>query len=92
MMRQPARLAGLGQLHDFLERGFDAFRRMGGAGEFLTTVVARETALMDAMFAGDTAPFDDPLRPPPARVAQATASTPQADQPRFGDFAGLPKR
>jgi hypothetical protein len=70
MMRQPARLAGLGQLHDFLERGFYAFRRMGGANEFLTTITARETALMDAMFAGEIAPFADPMQPPiPAAAA-----------------------
>ncbi len=71
MMYRPARLAGLGQLHDFLERGFYAFRRMGGAQEFLTTIVARETALMDAMFAGDTAPFGDPLQPPTTPAAAA---------------------
>lgn len=72
MMRQPARLAGLAQLHDFLERGFDAFHRMGGASEFLATIVTRETALMEAMFAGDTAPFADPLETRAARAAAAT--------------------
>lgn len=60
MMRQPARLAGLGVLHDFLERGFDAFRRMGGADHFLATIAARETALIDRIFAGDVAPFAEP--------------------------------
>jgi hypothetical protein len=63
MMRQPARLAGMGVLHDFLERGFDAFRTMNGADEFLATVVGRETALMDAIFGGASAPFPDPLSP-----------------------------
>jgi hypothetical protein len=61
MMRQPARLAGLAVLHDLLERGYDAFRKMRGADYFLTTVVARETALVDRVFAGDSAPFPDPL-------------------------------
>jgi hypothetical protein len=61
MMRQPAKLMGMLVLHDFLERGFLAFRRMNGADEFLATILARETALMDAMFAGDDAPFADPL-------------------------------
>ncbi len=60
MMRQPARLAGLGVLHDFLERGFEAFQRMGGADHFLATIAARETALIDRIFAGDTAPFAEP--------------------------------
>ena len=49
-------------LHDFLERGFEAFRRMKGAEEFLATIVGRETALMDSIFDGATAPFPDPLR------------------------------
>ena len=61
MMRQPARLAGLGVLHDFLERGFAAFHRMHGAEEFLATIDARETALLNAIFDGATAPFADPL-------------------------------
>jgi hypothetical protein len=73
MMRQPARLAGLAVLHDFLERGFDAFRRMGGAVEFLRTIAARETALLDAVYGGEVAPFPDPLgtTAPPDAVAAA---------------------
>jgi hypothetical protein len=59
-MRQPAYLAGFGALQDFLERGFDAFRSMHGADEFLATVAQRETALMSAILAGDSAPFPDP--------------------------------
>ncbi len=60
MMRKPAHAAGLGALQDFLERGFDAFRRMKGAGEFLATVDARERRINDAIFAGDDAPFPPP--------------------------------
>lgn len=59
-MRHPARAAGLGALQAFLERGFGAFRAMRGAAEFLATVRTRETALMEAIFAGDRAPFPDP--------------------------------
>jgi hypothetical protein len=61
MMRRPARLAGMTVLHEFLERGFLAFRKMDGAAEFLTTIVSRETALMEAILAGDDAPFADPI-------------------------------
>jgi len=50
LMRQPARLAGLADLQDFLERGFAAFRRMGGAGEFLETFRARESTLIRRIF------------------------------------------
>jgi hypothetical protein len=60
MMRQPARLAGLSTLHEFLERGFAAFQRMNGAAAFLATIDARETALLNAIFDGATAPFPDP--------------------------------
>ena len=63
MMRHPARLAGLSVLHDFLERGFAAFRKMHGATGFLATIDRRERALMDAIFAGATAPFPEPLPP-----------------------------
>jgi len=61
MMRQPARLAGLEALQHFLERGVGAFRRMHGADLFLATIVARESALVETIFAGETAPFPDPI-------------------------------
>jgi hypothetical protein len=51
LMRGPARLAGLPQLQAFLESGFDTFGEMGGADEFLDTVVARERALAARLFA-----------------------------------------
>jgi hypothetical protein len=55
MMRKPAKVAGLGELHNFLERGYAAFRQMGSADEFLQRVVAREQELLDALFAGKDA-------------------------------------
>jgi hypothetical protein len=48
----PAHMAGLGALHDFIERGFTAFRHMGGAGDFLERIVAAETAVLEAILAG----------------------------------------
>jgi len=60
MMRQPAHVAGFSALQDFLERGFVAFRRMGGADEFLAAVAMRETRLHDAIVAGANDPFPDP--------------------------------
>lgn len=56
VMRAPAEAAGLQHLHRFLVRGFDSFRAMHGAGEFLDLVRARETALMQEMFDGQPAP------------------------------------
>ncbi len=45
LMRGPAQGAGLGALQSFLEKGFDAFREMKGADEFLQTISTREQAL-----------------------------------------------
>ena len=45
LMRGPASAAGLGVLQAFLERGFDTFRDMRGAQEFLATVTRREREL-----------------------------------------------
>ena len=53
LMRGPARAAGLGGLQQFLESGFDAFRAMNGASEFLALLRQRETLLADALFQAD---------------------------------------
>jgi hypothetical protein len=50
MMRGPARAAGLGELQTLLETGFEAFRSMKGAADFLGTVRRRETDLCAALF------------------------------------------
>lgn len=50
LMRRPSRMAGLSDLQDFLERGFESFREMGGAEPFLETVRERETALLRSLF------------------------------------------
>jgi hypothetical protein len=56
MMRKPAVLAGLADLQSFLERGYDAFRIMKGAEEFLGNITSREVALLNEWFGNDTAP------------------------------------
>jgi hypothetical protein len=50
LMRAPARAAGLGALQTFLEAGFDTFRGMRGADEFLRIVGGRERALASILF------------------------------------------
>ena len=60
MMRAPAEAAGFGHLHRFLQNGFDAFRSMGPASEFLRIIEERETALMNALFAGRTDELERP--------------------------------
>lgn len=53
MMRGPATAAGLPELQRFLENGFDTFKAMKGAQEFLDIVGRREQALVQALFAAD---------------------------------------
>jgi hypothetical protein len=59
LMRGPARLAGLQDLQTFLEHGFEAFRRMGGAEYFLATIAGRETRILNRLFSGHPSPFSD---------------------------------
>lgn len=55
LMRGPARAAGLAALQGFLETGFDTFRAMKGAEEFLQTIASRERELAARLFAIDLA-------------------------------------
>jgi len=57
LMRRPAHMAGLGDLQDFLEGGFEAFRTLGGAAEFLAVFRARETEILSRLFSGASRPF-----------------------------------
>jgi hypothetical protein len=57
LARAPARAAGFGELQDFLERGFAAFRHMGGAAAFLKTIETRERLILERLFAGHPQPF-----------------------------------
>jgi hypothetical protein len=61
LMRGPAKVAGLAEVHDFFKRGYDAFRHMRGADEFLAAIRDRETRLMQRLLAGSPAPFERPL-------------------------------
>jgi hypothetical protein len=56
LMRGPARAAGLGDLQQSLERGFDTFRSMRGADEFVALIGQRERLLAATLFeAGNVA-------------------------------------
>lgn len=60
LAKTPARLAGVGELHHFLETGFHAFRQMGAdAGTFIATITRREKDLMERMRTG----YPQPLMP-----------------------------
>lgn len=51
LMRGPARSAGLGELQRSLELGFDTFKAMKGADEFVAFIGEREHELAEALFA-----------------------------------------
>jgi hypothetical protein len=53
----PARLLGVSTLQDFLERGYAAFKQMGGATQLLRAIEQRETAILQRLFAGSNDPF-----------------------------------
>ena len=50
LMRAPARAAGLAALQSFLESGFETFRAMHGAEEFLTQIANRERTMATSLF------------------------------------------
>jgi hypothetical protein len=58
LIKGPAHVARMGALHDFLDRGFKAFRHMHGAAEFLSVIRERETLILARLFAKHRAPFD----------------------------------
>jgi len=57
MMRGPARLARLSALQQFLENGFRAFRKIHVPQAFVTTVITREKAILENLYAGRAQPF-----------------------------------
>lgn len=59
LSRLPAKAAGLAQLQGFLERGFDAFARLGDIDGFLGDIDRSERAISHRLFAGETDPFRD---------------------------------
>ena len=57
MSRMPARAAGVMELQAFLERGFDAFRQLDGAADFLARIESGERAVSRRLFEGHPDPF-----------------------------------
>lgn len=58
VMRGPAELAGLSDLHSFLQRGFSAFKSMRDPRAFVTTIVSRETAILENLYSGRERPLE----------------------------------
>lgn len=58
VMKGPARLAGLGQLHQFLDLGFGTFKKLKKPAQFVDTIVDRERQVMARIYDGHKDPFD----------------------------------
>lgn len=63
VMSKPAHMLGLGDLQDFLERGYEGFKHMGDATEFITQIEDRESKILNNIFAGQGDPFDIDIIP-----------------------------
>ncbi len=50
MTRKPAEIAGVGALHDFLFRGFQAFKSMDSVDLLLEQIIERETCLLEQIY------------------------------------------
>ncbi len=57
MAKRPLRGAGYGEVVNFLERGYDSFKRMHGSHHFRKTLHDRELSALDRMYAHDPDPF-----------------------------------
>lgn len=58
VMKGPARLAGLSDLHEFLHSGFATFKKMKKPAQFVETIVGRERQVMERIYDGRRDPFD----------------------------------
>lgn len=57
MSRAPAEMANLSDLHDFLHRGYSAFRQMDNVDVLINRLVTREQQVMDNILNGHPEPF-----------------------------------
>ena len=57
LAKRPLRGAGYGEVVNFLERGYDSFKRMHGSHHFRKTLHDRELSALDRMYAHDPDPF-----------------------------------
>ncbi len=62
LARRPAKVAGLLTLHEFLERGYKAFKAIGDVTSFVDPVITRERELMEELLAPELSlPEENPL-------------------------------
>ena len=73
LMRGPARAAGLAEVQRSLETGFDVFRAMKGAQEFIALIDSRERALAASLFAAGRSDGDASMERALAGLAPTAA-------------------
>jgi hypothetical protein len=59
LSRKPAQVAGVSSLHEFLENGFKAFKKLGKVEDFINPIVSKERLMMVQLFHNDI--DDNPL-------------------------------
>ncbi|SFM63880.1 FFLEELY motif protein [Marinobacter zhejiangensis] len=69
MSRSAADMAGLGDLHDFLHRGYSAFHAMENVEQLITQLVTRENQVLEQILAAAPAPFELNAEPQPCLVS-----------------------
>jgi tetratricopeptide (TPR) repeat protein len=57
LVKKPAHKKGIGNLYNFMGKGFEAMRPMGSASEVIHRIVDRELELVEQIFAGDASPY-----------------------------------
>jgi hypothetical protein len=60
LSRKPAKVAGVGVMHAFLEKGFNSFKKIGNVHDFIEPIISREREMMHALFTAKGA-ADNPL-------------------------------
>ncbi|MDT0594129.1 FFLEELY motif protein [Glaciecola petra] len=59
LSRKPAKVAGVKSLHEFLEKGFKSFKKLGNVHDFINPIILKERKMMLALFENDE--NDNPL-------------------------------
>lgn len=60
LSRKPAKVAGVQSLHEFLEKGFKSFKKLGKVHDFIDPIIYRERQMMNDLFSA-TGIEDNPL-------------------------------
>ena len=57
MVKRPAVKAGIGELYNFMDKGFDVMRPLGSAKKLIDAIVDEEVAIVDRIYGRSGDPF-----------------------------------